>query len=91
MCRHVSALVVDYGTMTMLLRLSAVSVIVGAALLTPTDARADYLVLTNGDRLTGTIQSESPAEFVVMTELAGRVLLLFGRPLRRAGQRAEHP
>jgi putative salt-induced outer membrane protein YdiY len=64
--------------MTMPLRLSAFSVVFGAALLAPIDARADYLVLANGDRLTGTIQSESPAEFVVMTELAGRVLLRRG-------------
>jgi hypothetical protein len=61
--------------MTMPLRLSALSVVFGAALLAPTDARADYVVLSNGDRLTGTIQDESPTAFVVVTELAGRVSL----------------
>jgi putative salt-induced outer membrane protein YdiY len=41
----------------------------------PGAARADYLVLANGDSLTGRVVSESPTTFTVATQLLGQVVV----------------
>ena len=41
----------------------------------PGKARADYLVLANGDSLTGRVVSESPTTYTVATQLLGQVVV----------------
>ena len=49
-------------------------VVLGGCLVS-SDARADHVVLTNGDSLTGTITTVSTTDFTLNTDLAGRLTL----------------
>jgi putative salt-induced outer membrane protein len=61
------------GTVGVRRLVAAFAVVILAALGAPPDARADHVVLSNGDALTGGLAATSKTELALDTELAGRV------------------